>query len=76
MYLNGYRLNQKQIEKITNFTIRVKDVKTIRKLRIYEKDVGREIYKFEGNSDLLSDILLREDPEFMAKLLEYAGHLS
>lgn len=30
-----------------------------------KKDVGREIYKFEGNSDLLSDILLREDPEFM-----------
>ena len=76
VYLNGYRLNKRQIEKITNFTIRVKDVKTIRKLYIYEKDTGLETYKFGGEHNLLSDILLKEDPEFMAKLLQYVGEIS
>lgn len=72
VYVNGVKLLPSQIEKLSNFTIALHDLPTLRKLYIYEKQVGPEVYQFtDSTSPLLSDVLLRTDDEFKQAILKY-----
>jgi hypothetical protein len=71
VYVNGVKLLPSQIEKVSNFTIAVKDLPTLRKLYVYEKQTAKELFQFEGQSSLLSDELLRTDEDFKKALLDY-----
>lgn len=71
VFVNGVKLLPSQIETISNFTIAVKNLQTLRKLYVYEKQTAAELFKFEGQSNLLSDELLRTDTDFNKALADY-----
>lgn len=72
IYVNGMRILPAQIEKISNFTVALKDLKTLRNLYVYEKQTGAEVFKFtNATSPLLSDVLLRTDADFKNAIMAY-----
>lgn len=72
VFLNGYKLNQNQIEIISPFNIAIKNVNTLTNLVIYERVKGEELFKFNSDekSTYLPDRIFEEDPEFFNKVLQ------
>ena len=74
VYLNGYRLLPEQVEKITDFVIRIKDVKTIDNLYIYERKstmAGFYTLDVEDTKRFLAEQLYEKDEEFVEKLRDH-----
>ena len=72
VYLNGQKLLPHQIEKVANFAIVLKDIKVLRNLAIYEKVAAANAFMFDASgSDLLSDLLLRNDELYKKALMDF-----
>lgn len=74
VYLNGYRLFPHQIKRVSNFIIQIKEVQTLRRLAIYEKDcVIDDLYVLDADDEkqFLADQLYQNDEEFREKLKEH-----
>lgn len=70
VFLNGYKLNSKQIDIISPFVINIHDVNTVTRLDIYEKVKAGELFYFnEEESQYIADKLLREDPDYLNEIL-------
>lgn len=74
VFLNGYKLNEKNIEIISPFTIAIQNVHTVKDLVIYERIHGEELFKFltDGSetSTYIADTLLDEDPDYYQQILD------
>lgn len=72
VYVNGLRILPAQITKLSNFTISLSNLKTLRNLYIYEKQTGTEAIKFtDATSPLLSDVLLRTDADYKKAIMDF-----
>lgn len=74
VYVNGYRLLPRQIERISNFVIQIKNIETVKKLAIYEKDIvsnGVYVLDIDDAKNFLADKLYQNDEDFRKKLREY-----
>ena len=73
VFLDGYKLNEKNIVQISPFTIAIQNVTYARDLVIYERIHGDEMFDFaigDGvRSSYVADRLLAEDPEYYAQVL-------
>ena len=70
VYVNGFRLLPHQIEKLSEFSIHLKGIPSIEKVRIYEKDITvNTLYsmEIEDAKKLLAEKLM-EDEDFIDKL--------
>ena len=74
VYVNGRKLIPRQVEKVANFGIVLKELNVLRNLDIYEKDMYGDYYAFDAaGANFISDILLKDDPiyhEALQKTLE------
>lgn len=72
VFLNGFKLNEKNIVQISPFVIAVQNVSTVHDFRVYERTHAAEMFGFlaDEQSSYIADRLYSEDPVYYAKILE------
>ena len=72
VFLNGFKLNEKNIVQISPFVIAVQNVATVHDFRVYERLHDSEFFGFDQDepSSYIADTLYKEDPVFFEKILE------
>lgn len=61
LYVNGVRVLPSQIKQLSNFSIAVSGMETLRNVYVYEKDSPTSSFKFDSASNLASDVLMNDD---------------
>lgn len=61
LYVNGVRVLPSQITTLSNFSLAVSGMETMRNVYAYEKDSPTSSFKFDAASDLLGDVLMNDD---------------
>ena len=72
IYVNGFRIHGSQIEKVSDFIIRLKNINSLKKLYIYEKDItldGLFVLSEEESHNYLNQ-KLAEETDFMTRFRE------
>ena len=73
VFLNGYKLSERNITIISPFTIYIHDVNSVSDFFIYERVHAEEMFNCDvgptSESGYIADILLREDEDYYQKLL-------
>ena len=72
VFLNGYKLNEKNIVQLSPFVIALQNVHTLHYLTIYERDHSKEFFGFLEHepSSYIADKLLYEDPDYFETIME------
>ena len=74
VFLNGYKLSERNIKQISPFVISIENVETVDNLVIYERLHDTDFFKFDtgesARSTYIADTLLREDPTYYAAVLD------
>ena len=68
VYVNGLRISPNRIRKLANFGIVILNLHVLRNLDIYERDVDDTYYKYDIESNQLSDKLFEADDDYKKEL--------